>query len=123
MNHFDPTILTDATLRLLLACPFQRALWERAVGDHLHLRIGNDPPILDRAAGLRALERFFGRVRAFGVSYWQVWRLREALFAETDCGFADAAGRTDVVPCAITARIAGGALIDLRFHLDPSPIP
>lgn len=123
MHSMGKKVLSAALLRSLLCCPFEQAVWDQIVGDHLHLRIGNTPAITDRGAAFAALEGFFARVRGFGCDYWQAWRAREALFAETDVSFMARTGKDMTIPCGVVARIADAELVDLRFHLDPSPIP
>ena len=50
-------------------------------------------------------------------------RSRETLFAETEVEFYDLAGTHQRIPCVIVVRIADGALLDVRMHLDGSSIP
>jgi hypothetical protein len=40
-----------------------------------------------------------------------------------DVEFQDEAGEVHRIPCVIVVRMANAALLDLRIHLDPSPIP
>lgn len=115
--------LTAKDLKALLDRPFVREEWEMIAGDHLHLRIGNDPAVLGRDAALDALLRFRGRVTGFGCHYCDLWQRREAIYAETDVRFIGRDARAAEIPCAIVARVKGGRLQDLRLHLDPSPIP
>ncbi|MBX9815635.1 MAG: hypothetical protein K2X76_13120 [Sphingomonas sp.] len=116
-------MLTLETLRLLLAGPFAATAWDRVTGTHLHVRIGNAPPVIRRDEALAAIEQLFARIEGMGHGFWYGCADREALFAECDLRFHDAAGRGQTIPCAVVARLAGGALIDLRLHLDPAPIP
>lgn len=115
--------MTGTRLKALLVSRFDRDAWREAMGEDCHLRIGNGPPLVGRAAALPALEAFCQRVEAFGCGFCQVWTRREAIFAETEVRFRNAAGGEARIPCVIVARATEGQLRDLRFHLDPGPIP
>jgi hypothetical protein len=116
--------ITAATLKALLTrTPFDHPRWEAVCDEHLHLRIGNEHPSIVRTQALVALERFLGRIEGFGCHYCDLWQRREAIYAETDVYFVGRDGRRGEIPCAIVARAARGKLQDLRFHLDPTPIP
>lgn len=110
-------------LRSLLGGSYDPAAWRAATGTHFHLRIGNDPTTIDQAVSLAALQRFMSRVAGFGRGYCDLWQWREAVFVETDVQYVDRSGGLSVIPCAILARFQAGALVDLRFYLDPAPIP
>lgn len=115
--------LTPVTLRQLMTLPMRRSDWERAAGAHLQVRIANAPVVTRRDAALDQVERFFARVETIGEEFWAAWRLDEAIFAECDLGYRCAYGFKQSVPCAVIARLAGAALIDLRLHCDPTPLP
>jgi len=115
--------LGASDLKALLELPFDRGAWEAIASEHLHLRIGNDPPSTERGEALDRLQTFLSRLAAFGCRYRDLWQRREAIYAETDVRFRDAEGRLREIPCALVARVVGGRLLDLRLHLDPSPIP
>jgi hypothetical protein len=115
--------VTAMDLKLLLNRSFTRSDWEAIVGDHLHLRIGNEPPAIGRHAALECLGTFLSRVSGFGCHYCDLWQRREAIYAETDIRFFRADGSAAEIPCSIVARVKDGLLQDIRFHLDPSPIP
>jgi hypothetical protein len=117
----DP--LTALGLKALLHGPFDRALWEAVASPNLHLRIANAPPATGRTAALDALQAFLARIEGFGCHYCDLWRRREAIYAETDVRFTNREGRLCTIPCALVARVTRGQLQDLRLHLDPSPIP
>ncbi len=115
--------LTALQLKAMLERPYVRAEWEAVTSERLHLRIGNDPPATGRDAALDQLGAFLARIDGFGCQYCDLWQRREAVYAETDVRFRDASGHAQVVPCALVARVKLGCLLDLRLHLDPSPIP
>jgi hypothetical protein len=115
--------LTALALKALLANRFERAEWEAIAGEQLHVRIGNAEPEIGRTRALDALAAFRARVLGFGCRYCDLWQRREAIYAETDVRYLDAGGMPRQIPCAIVARVSRGRLLDIRFHLDPSPIP
>jgi hypothetical protein len=118
----DPC-LTAARLKALLQPPFVRADWDAVASEHLHLRIGNDPPATERQAGLDRLEAFLARIDGFGCCYCDLWQRRETVYAEADVRYRDPSGTVCEIPCTLVARIRRGRLLDLRLHLDPSQIP
>ncbi|PWG63540.1 hypothetical protein [Sediminicurvatus halobius] len=110
--------------RLLLIRPFDRAGWSAALGDDCHLRIGNRPPCLGKACALSALEHLLGRVDSVGTGFRDTWEFREAIILETDLGVGCDRDRPPlIIPCAVFARVTRDQVRDLRFYLDPSPIP
>lgn len=120
---FPLSHVTAEDLKLLLTAPLVRSRWVAVASEHLHVRIANAPPLVGRTAALDALEKFLGRITGFGCHYCDFWQRREAIYAETDVRFVAIDGQPCEIPCAIVARVAGGRLQDIRFHLDPSPIP
>ncbi len=115
--------ITPALLKLLLTAPFDPAAWAGVMGEDCHLRIANTPPAVGRDASLRQLSGFLHRIRGFGGSFCEVWRRREVLVAETDVVFVTPHRQLAGVPCVIVARTTQGLVRDLRFYLDPTPIP
>jgi len=116
-------VLNETSLRLLMATPMPRPLWEAITGEDFHLRLGNAPTITRRHDALDALEGFLGRLTGVGRDYWAAWRVKEAIFVESDLAFHERAGQQRAIPCTMIARIADAELLDLRLHLDPGPIP
>lgn len=113
-----------SALRALLAArPFPRAAWESLTGETLHLRIGNAPPLTGRREALDRLQDFLACTETFASGFCEAWSVREAIYVETEVGFRAADGSARRIPCALVARTTHGLLHDLRFHLDPSPIP
>lgn len=112
-----------AAIKALLNAPFRFETWAALSAPHLHVRIGNAPPAIDQAAALADLELFMSRIDRFGCRYCEICQIREAIFAETDLQFRDAMRVERVIPCTIVVRVTGGLIQDIRFHLDPSPIP
>lgn len=108
---------------MLIAQPFDRAAWETAASHELHVRIGNAAPVIGKAAGLAELEQFFSRITRIGSNFCETCRRRESLFSEMDVEFRDDAGEPRTIPCVIVVRVVNAAVLDVRFHLDPSPIP
>jgi hypothetical protein len=108
---------------LMLARPFDTAKWDALMAPDCHLRIGNEPPAVGKTEAMRALSRLLGCVEGFGYGFCEVWKRRETLYVETDIAFTAPDGEPAAIPCTILAREIGGALKDLRFHLDPAPLP
>ena len=115
--------ITPAVLKLLLTAPFDPAAWAGIMGEDCHLRIANAPPAVGREASLRQLSGFLDRVRGFGGSFCEVWRRREVVVAETDVIFAEPPDHLACIPCVIVVRTTQGLVRDLRFYLDPTPVP
>lgn len=115
--------MTVKLKQLLCTHPFDAIAWEAAVGHDLHLRIGNAVPAIGKKAALAELSLFFARIDSLGAGFCEMCSLRETVFAEMEVGFTDATGREQRIPCVIVARIVSNSVLDLRFHLDPSPIP
>jgi hypothetical protein len=113
----------SAISRLLAARPFDRAGWEAAAAQDLHVRIGNAATVIGKKDGLAELGRFFSRITSLGTGFCETCRSRETLFAELDVEFQDTEGKARRIPCVLVVRVADAALLDVRLHLDPSPIP
>jgi hypothetical protein len=109
--------------QLFRAERFDRKAWEMVVAEDIHMRIGNAVPVIGKVAVMAELETFFDRVQSVGDSFWEVCRRRDTIFVEVEIHFIDVVGADRLIPCVIVARLAGGNLLDLRFDLDPSPIP
>lgn len=107
----------------LLTQPYNAARWLAASGDHFHVRIGNAPATTDRSASLRSIQTLMEQIEEFGTNYCACITTGSMIFAETDIRFTNRNGRRESIPCAIIARFVDEVLIDLRIHLDPSPIP
>ncbi|MBX9814854.1 MAG: hypothetical protein K2X76_09140 [Sphingomonas sp.] len=123
MGTRKSNVLTETSLRLLMATPMPRPLWEAITGDDFHLRLGNAPAITRRADALDALEAFLARLTGVGRDYWAAWRFDEAIFVESELAYRAGPRREASIPCTMVARVADAELLDLRLHLDPSPIP
>jgi len=117
LERFD----TEALMGLLCA-PFERALWEEAMAEDCHLRVGNGCPRIGRHAALPELERLLMAIDQVGADYCDAWQRRETIIVETDLTVLSRGIRTAVVPCAIFARVTAKKLRDLRFYLDPAPL-
>ncbi len=115
--------ITPALLKLLLTAPLDLTAWAGVMGEDCHLRVANTPPAVGRAASLQQLAGFLHRIRGFGSSFCEVWRRREVMVAETDVVFAEPSGHVACVPCMIVVRTTRGLVRDLRFYLDPTPLP
>jgi hypothetical protein len=111
------------SIKPLLAQPYDHLAWSAASGSHLHVRIGNARATTDQSNSLRSIEKLMKRVEEFGADYCDVIKATATSYIETDIRFSDKHGRHQSIPCAMIARFADGQLIDLRIHLDPSPIP
>ena len=113
---------------LFAAGPADLDAWSCLLDASAHLRIGNRPPAIGRAAVLGELGAFLAGVAAIGRGYREVWALEEATLVETDvvprtkrsepCGLPAPA-----LPCVMVFRTGSGALaLDVRFYLDPAPV-
>jgi len=111
-------------LKQLLTAPFDRGAWGESMGEDCHLRIGNQAPRIGKAAALPELERFYHGVDAVGAGYCDVLQHRETIVVETEISVFPRKGASyAVVPCAIFARTIEKKLRDIRFYLDPTPLP
>ncbi len=118
-----PALSVKDLRSLLLRRPVDAAAWTAVMGPDCHLRVGNDRPAIGGTAAAAALAGLLARVDGFGHEFCQVWRWREYLHAETDIAFRGPFGRPAAIPCAVSARVVGGLLRDLRFYFDPAPLP
>ncbi len=114
---------------IFAARPADLGVWSSLLDAGAHLRIGNRPTAIGRAAVLCELGDFLAGVAEIGRDYREVWALQEATLVETDivprvvgggpCGGLPA----QALPCAMVFRTGAGALaLDLRFYLDPAPV-
>lgn len=122
-SHAARSMSIPAVSRLFAARSFDRAAWDAAVAQDLHVRIGNAAPAIGKQNGLAELGRFFSRITSLGSGFRETCRSRETMFAELDVEFKDSEGETRRIPCVLVVRVAGAALVDVRLHLDPSPLP
>ncbi len=113
--------MTPLRLRSMLHMPFDKAPWDDVLGDDCHIRIANDPPAVGKSEALAALSAFRDRINGFGL-FIDLWRSREAIFAETEVIIRRPHGGTVAIPCTIVARTMSGLVRDLRIHLDPTAI-
>lgn len=111
------------SIKPLFIQPFDEAAWLAVSGSHLHVRIGNARATTDRPNSLRSIKGLMDRVDEFGGDYCDAISDTMTSYVETEIRFSDMQGRRRSIPCAMIARFAEGQLIDLRIHLDPSPIP
>ncbi len=113
---------------LFAAGPADLRAWSCLLDKSVHLRSGNRPMAIGRAAVLEELGAFLAGVASIGHAYREVWALEEATLVETDvlprtkragpCG-----APAPALPCAMVFRTGAGALaLDLRFYLDPAPV-
>jgi|tagenome__1003787_1003787.scaffolds.fasta_scaffold18607971_2 hypothetical protein len=109
--------------QLLAAHPFDRNAWDCASAQDLHVRIGNARPAVGKDAALEELSRFFARIRSVGAGFCEMCHSGNTVFAEMEVEFSDAGGVHRRIPCVVVVRVEGRALLDVRLHLDPSPIP
>jgi len=100
---------------LFAAGPADLRVWSRLVDAGAHLRIGNRPTAIGRAAVLGELGAFLAGVASIGHAYREVWALEEATLVETDV--VPRAERAEpfgapapVLPCAMVFRAGPGAL-------------
>lgn len=115
---------------LFSGCPADLCAWSGLLDASAHLRIGNRPPAIGRAAVLGELGDFLAGVAAIGREYRETWALKEAILVETDVvpkagrgGFGGGLPAPAALPCVMVFRTGAGALaLDLRFYLDPAPI-
>jgi hypothetical protein len=108
---------------LLLQWPLSQEEWLASCSPTIHLRIGNANATVTRDAAMFQLRLLLYKADSFGQSYCDVWQRRDMIVVETDISFLDEMGTRRVIPCVITCRAMAGLLIDLRFYLDPRPLP
>ena len=121
--HTSPLATAAKVKELLLRAPSDTAAWEAAVGDDLHVRIGNAAPAVGKNAALAELAGFLGRVDSVGENFCELFRGRETYIAEMEVAFSNFTDDQQRIPCVVVVRTSGSSVIDVRFHLDPSPIP
>jgi hypothetical protein len=115
--------IAEARLRELLGRrPFALEDWLALTAPDCHVRIGNDPPRLGRASGLRSLEAFLDRTTCVGGSFWDAAVQRNTLYVETDAQSAEPRLGPMSIPCVFIIRPADAAIKDLRVYLDPAPL-
>jgi hypothetical protein len=113
-----------AALKLLLISrPFPDSLWEAATSASLLVRIGNAPAATGRQASLDALRTFLHCTDRFACGFCEMWVVKEAIYVETELEYRGPDGAPRRIPCSVIARTTHGLLHDLRFHLDPTPLP
>lgn len=110
-------------LKLLLTEPYDEQAWTSACSPDVHSRIANGSIRTRRDLALADLSALLERIDGFGCDYCESWQRGDTIYAETDVRFRSADGASHTIPCVIVARTTHGSLRDLRFHLDPSPIP
>jgi hypothetical protein len=108
---------------LLLQWPLSHEEWLLCCSPSIHLRIGNANATVTRDAAMMQLQLLLTKADSFGHSYCDTWQRRDMIVVETDISFLDTKAMRRVIPCVITCRAMEGLLIDLRFYLDPSPLP
>jgi hypothetical protein len=113
----------NALKLLLVARPFPVSLWVAATSPLLHVRIGNTPALSGQAPSLAALRAFLHCTEAFACGFCEMWSIKEAIYVETELEYCEPNGRPNRIPCSVIARTTHGLVHDLRFHLDPSPLP
>ena len=112
-----------ARLKQLLTEPFALADWQAACSPDVHLRIANGPIRTRLDPALAELWALLDRIDGFGCDYCESWQRGDTIYAETDVRFRRSEGQLCNIPCVIVARTTHGVIRDLRFHLDPTPIP
>lgn len=110
-------------LKQLLVEPFDALAWQLACSPDIHLRIANGPIRTRIDTALADLGALLGRIDGFGCDYCEAWHRGDTIYAETDVRFRSTESVLCIIPCVIVARTTHGVIRDLRFHLDPSPIP
>lgn len=89
----------------------------------MHIRLGNEDPVLRRDPALDRLQELMANTLGFGVGFCEVWTRRESIYVETDVHMLAADGELCTIPCFIIARTTHRLLQDLRLYFDPAPIP
>jgi hypothetical protein len=111
-------------LKLLLATrPFPSSLWQTATSAALSVRIGNAPALSGQGECLEALSAFLDCTAGFASGFCEFWAVKEAIYIETELDYIDRGDTIMRIPCSVIARTTHGLVHDLRFHLDPSPLP
>jgi hypothetical protein len=109
----------DLVEQLFASDPMRLDAWAAVLDERAHLRLGARPGVIGREGALCEIDSFFRRISGFGFEYRELWKLRDAVWIETDV----AAGAA-VAPCAIVFRCGRWPLIqDVRFYVDLSALP
>lgn len=95
----------------------------RAFAEDLHPRVGGAAPAVGKARALAELARLLDGVEAVGGAFHEVWQVGETCFVETEIRYAGAGGRAAITPCVVIVRPHTGPVQDIRFYLDPTPLP
>ena len=103
---------------LLSPRPADLAIWEAALADDVHLRIGSASPALGKRAVLLRLASLFDTIEEIDGKMGQFWKIREALLAETELRWRISHGIVRIVPCFLVVRARGELIEDLRFYCD-----
>jgi len=104
--------------------PLDLRAWSAILAEEAHLRVGNRPPAVGKIKALVELAALLAQVESIGDEFCEVWATGEAIVVEANLRAVAAAGQeANNVPCAVVARAVGGLLRDVRFYLDPAPLP
>lgn len=93
------------------------------LAEDVHLRIGSALPAIGKAPSVAELGRLLDRVEAVGGIFHEVWQVDETCFVETEITYTGLDGRAATIPCVVIVRPHTGLVQDLRFYLDPTPLP
>jgi len=113
----------EQLLALLNVRPFSSGRWRLAMTANVHLRIASEPVVMPRSAALVELESLLCVCERIGSAFYEGYRMREMVVVEADLTFRDAAGRLQSLPFVSIARAPKSRVSDLRFYLDPTPLP
>lgn len=95
----------------------------RFFAEDVHLRVGSAVPAVGKRRALVELGRLLDRVEAVGGVFHEVWQVDETCFVETEISYAGSGGRATAIPCVVIVRPHTGLVQDIRFYLDPTPLP
>lgn len=95
----------------------------RFFAEDVHLRVGSAAPAVGKRRALAELALLLDRVAAVGGVFHEVWQVDDTCFVETEITYAGPGGRTTVIPCVVIVRPHTGLVQDIRFYLDPTPLP
>ena len=103
---------------LLSPYPADIVVWEAALADNVHMRVGSGRPALGKRAVVLSLTDLLSRIEQFDGRMGQFWRAREALLAETALVLRPPFGEVQIVPCFLVVRARGELMEDMRFYCD-----
>lgn len=105
------------TQRPAPALPQSLAAWSLILAQDVHLRIGNERPVIGKRKALTALADLFEHFEELGPAFRQVVSAGETIVAETSYRLRESRDCPNI-PCAVILRSERGLISDVRYYLD-----